>query len=154
LLASAAWARPPHATTGQPTMPLRVVMQTHGARLSNCVFATQPIPPRAHALTPLQTSFSEGDGMFARCYLPDPPGANKPGELIDTFFLDGKKWWTQAYDAAVPADALERPIVLGEVLRSALQTVPKGTHLVEIRGTLKRGGKIVKLYQGEFRYVR
>jgi hypothetical protein len=145
-LVGTAWA--------EATLPLRVVTQQKSGRLSNCVFAKQPIPPRAQATTPLATFFAEGDEMFARCYLPDPPGGNKPGELVDTFFLDGKKWWTQAYDNAVPSDALERPIVLGEVLRTVLATVPRGTHLVEIRGTLKRGGKIVKLYQGEFRYVR
>jgi hypothetical protein len=138
----------------QLQLPLRVVVRAGGERTANCVFATAPIPARAGFDTRLTTTFNSGDPMFARCYLPDRAGGNRPGDLVDTFFLDGKKWWTQAYDDSVPADALERPIILGEVLREPLKTLPRGAHRVLVVGTLRRGARAVKLYRGEFRYVR
>ena len=59
--------------------------------------------------------------MWARCYLPDRPGGNRPGELLDVFYLDGKRWWTQAYDQAVPPEALGRQVgATAKVLRTAV----------------------------------
>jgi len=147
-----AFARPYEVT--EVNLPLRVVVKSGGERMSNCIFSTQPIPAHARFDT-LQTSrFEDKDPMFARCYFPDHPGANKPGELIDVFYLDGKKWWTQAYDQSVAADALERPIALGEVLRTMRSMIPKGGHNIEMVGMMVRGKKTVKLYRGRFQYVR
>jgi hypothetical protein len=139
---------------GEQNLPLRVVIKTHGVRLANCIFSTQPIPPHARAATVLSDRFSAGDAMFARCYFPDHPGSNRPGDITDVFFLDGKLWWTQAYDAAVPGDAWERAIMLGEILRTPLSTLPPGNHHIEMWGQMKRGKRSVKVYHGEFHYVR
>ena len=135
-------------------LPLRVVVKSGNERMANCIFSTLPIPPHARYDTPQSNRFEDKDPMFARCYFPDHPGANKPGELIDVFYLDGKKWWTQAYDQSVEADALERPIALGEILRTMRSMIPKGGHTIEMIGMMKRGKKTVKLYRGRFQYVR
>jgi hypothetical protein len=135
-------------------MPLRSVVTANHERLSNCIFSKKPIPPFASYDTPLARAFGDGDPMYARCYLPDPAGSNKAGELSDILYLDGKKWWTQVYDQAIPPDALERPIALGEILRSVRDAIPKGDHLVRIEGFLTRGKRAVRLYRGEFRYQR
>jgi hypothetical protein len=153
LIAASAWARPVHVVT-EADLPLRVVARIGGVRLANCIFSTSEIPPHARANTKLVSMFSFGDPMFARCYLPDHIGANKPGELVDRFFLDGKPWWTQAYSRPVPPDAFERPIALGEILRTILPSVKPGLHKIELWGTLKRGDRTVKLYHAELRYVR
>jgi hypothetical protein len=135
-------------------LPLRTVMTIKGERLANCIFSRQQIPPRAAYSTPLADHFSDEDPMFARCYFPDPVPANKPGELTDVLTLDGKPLWKQAYDDAVPAGSLERPIYLGEILRAVRAGIPKGNHLVQLNGYLKRGAKNLRLYHGEFRYQR
>jgi hypothetical protein len=153
--ASLAWAKnKPRPLVGAPLMPLRAVVTANHERLSNCVFAKQPIPPNASYDTPLARAFGDGDPMYARCYLPDPAGSNKAGELSDILYLDGKRWWTQVYDQAIPPEALERPIALGEILRSVRDAIPKGDHLVRIEGFLTRGKRAVRLYRGEFRYQR
>ncbi len=144
----------PAAQVSEANLPLRAVAKTAGVRLANCVFSLRSIPPHARATTPLTDGFSAGDPMYARCYLPDRPGSNRAGDLTDVFFLDGKKWWTQTYDEAVPADALERPIALSEVLRTALANIPKGAHRIEVEGTLTHGRHVTRLYRSSFRYVR
>jgi hypothetical protein len=154
LLLSPAWAKPRRDQAPEIEMPLRLVVQSGGQWLSNCIFSKQPIPARASHDTPLTAAFSDGDSMFARCYLPERAGSNKPGDLVDVLYLDGKKWWTQAYDEAVPSDALERPVVLSEILRSVRGSIPKGDHLIKIEGFLVKGKRRVKLYRGEFRYLR
>jgi hypothetical protein len=154
-VASLAWAKnKPRPLVGAPLMPLRAVVTANHERLSNCVFSKQPIPPNASYDTPLARAFGDGDPMYARCYLPDPAGSNKAGELSDILYLDGKRWWTQVYDQAIPPEALERPIALGEILRSVRDAIPKGDHLVRIEGFLTRGKRAVRLYRGEFRYQR
>jgi hypothetical protein len=154
LLSTAVSAKKPRPLSREADMPLRVVVENAHEKLSNCIFAKQPIPPNAPYDTRLAQAFGDGDPMFARCYLPDHVGGNKPGELTDVLYLDGKKWWTQAYDQSVPPEALERPIALGEILRSVRGSIPPGDHLVSIVGVITRGKHALKLYRGEFRYQR
>jgi hypothetical protein len=155
LLASSLWAKkPPPHPAGDSDMPLRVVIEQGHQKMSNCIFAKQPIPARARYDTRLADAFGDGEALYARCYLPERVGSNKPGELTDVLYLDGRKWWTQAYDQSIPPDALERAIALGEILRGLRAAIPPGDHLVRIEGLLTRGKHAVKLYRGEFRYLR
>ena len=128
--------------------PLRVVIR----KVANCLFSTVEIPPRAPHDTATRDDFDAGEPLYARCYLPERAGANRPGDLVDEFLLDGKPLWTQSYDQALPADALERSIVLGEVLRTPLKTVARGSHRITMMGKLRRGGRMIQVYRGELRY--
>jgi hypothetical protein len=122
--------------------------------MANCIFASTEIPPRAPADTRTRTHFSAGEPIWARCYLPDRAGANRPGDLVDEIWLDGQKLWSQAYDAALPTGALERSIALSEILRTPLATLGRGLHRLRIVGTLKRGGRVERLYRGELELAR
>jgi hypothetical protein len=152
-LAAPASARE-HARHGGPgSMPLRVVLRDHGASIANCVFATSEVPQNA-ANAPARDQFTRGETIWGRCFLPDKPGASRPGDLVDSVTIDGKLAWEQAYDHALPATAESRSVPYGEILRTLFTRLTPGLHHVKITGRLHRAGKQVPLYQGDFRYVR
>jgi hypothetical protein len=134
--------------------PLRVVLQDKRAKWANCLFSTRELAERAPPGTPTRDSFDAGEPIWGRCYLADPLGANRAGELVDVITVDGKKAWEQAYDQALPSGALARLVPYGEVLRTLLSGLGAGAHRIEIEGTLRRGRRVTRLYAGEFRFVR
>lgn len=142
------------ARRAEPPLPLRVVVEHAGARTANCVFAAEELPERAGAGTVLRDRFTHGEPLWGRCFLPDPPGANQPGDLVDVVHIDGKKAWEQAYDLPLPEDARSRLVAYGELLRPLLLALPPGEHRLAVDGTLRRGGRTVPLYHGELSYVR
>lgn len=153
LFAAVALARPKPRPL-EVTMPLRIVAKVDGAWQSNCVFSSKEIGPSAPASTPLSYLFRAGDPLWGRCYFPDRLGANRAGDLTDVVFVDGKKWFTQAYERALPADSLEHALPLGDLLRTPLSLLPRGSHHLLVVGQLRRGSRSVRLYRGELTYVR
>ena len=136
--------------------PLRVVIEdgrTH-LKFANCLFSTVEIGERAGAAVSTRDTFMPGEPIWARCYLPDRPGSNHPGDLVDVVTIDGKKVFEQTYKKALPSDAYSRLVAYGDLLRNLLSLLPPGRHRVEIEGQLRRGKRPQKLYVGSFGYVR
>ena len=154
LSASPALARPRSRSQRPLDPPLRVVLTRDGVRQANCVFSTAELAEMAGGAAPVRNSFQAGEAVWGRCFFPERLGANKPGELIDTIFVDGKKTFEQAYQQPVPSDAASRSVPYSEVLRTLLATIGGGGHRVRIEGVLRRGSRALRLYSGEFGYVR
>jgi hypothetical protein len=157
--ASGAQARPMpyHAAAkkkGQRYMPLRVVVVEGARRVANCVFATTELPEAAPSTAPKRGTFDAGDPIWGRCYLPDKPGPSRARELVDYITVDGKPAWEQAYDRPLPSEAISRSVPYSDVLRTLLASLKRGPHRVEIVGKLRRAGKPVTLYRGDFRFVK
>jgi hypothetical protein len=147
---------PTASSSAVASMPLRLVVaerRTH-ARYANCIFSTVEVPVEAQVTTPLRDSFAAREPIWGRCYLPERLGANRPGELVDVITVDGKRVWEQAYDQALPADALARLVPYSEVLRPLLRGLAPGGHRVTVEGSWRRGKKLSTIYRGAFRYVR
>jgi hypothetical protein len=153
-VAGAAGARPSSRREREKKMPLRVVIQQGQSPVANCVFSTVELPATAPYTAPQRNSFDAGEPIWGRCFLPARPGPSRPGDLVDAVTVDGRPAWEQAYDHALPADALARLTPYGEVLRTLFAGLKPGAHRVEIVGRMKRGGRTVTLYRGAFRYVR
>ena len=139
---------------GGATMPLRVVVTEGNRRISNCVFSTVELPERAGPTAPRRITFDAGEAIWGRCYLPDKPGPSRPRDLVDYVTVDGKAAWEQAYDRPLPSEAMSRSVPYSDVLRTLLATLSRGPHRVAITGKLRRAGKPVTLYRGDFRYSR
>jgi hypothetical protein len=151
MLSSVASARPHRIPSNDPaTIPLRVVLTHGGVRFSNCVFGAREVPERTGADVRVGVEFGGASEIWGRCYLPDPfPG----GEAIDVITIDHQPPIEILWDH-VSSGAFSRLVAYGVVLRDPLSTLAPGTHRVQIEGQLKRGAKRIKLYMGEFVYVR
>lgn len=152
LCAGPARARP-HRIAGpdpQIRLPTRIVIEEGGVRVSNCLFSTVQLPERMRPGMRALDEISAGQPIWGRCYLPDPLGKNRPGELVDVITIDGQVAWRQGYTKAVAPSALSRSVPYGELLRTVLARLKPGFHRVTIVG--ERKGR--KLYEGSFRYVR
>ena len=151
IVASGAWARPHRIPQNDPaTIPLRVVLSHNGVRFANCVFGAREVPERTGAEVRVGNEFGGASEIWGRCYLPDPfPG----GEAVDVITIDHQPPIEIVWDR-VASGAVSRMVAYGVVLRDQLSALAPGTHRVQIEGALKRGGKRVRLYMGEFVYVR
>ncbi len=156
LASSEASARPHRLSGHDPGTRLsrRVVIEESGVRISNCIFSTAELPERPGPRARTRDAFEAGEPIWGRCYLPDPPGRNQPGDLVDLVTIDRKLVWRQGYHLPLAPAALSRSVAYGALLRTLLAALEPGTHYVEIEGTIRRKGRVVKLYQGSFRYVR
>jgi hypothetical protein len=121
---------------------------------STCVFATREVPPRMDLSVPVRHEFSPDDAIWGRCYLAARAGANKPGELVDTVYIDRRKVWEQAYDHALPSTAIDHLVAYGDVLRTVFGALGRGRHLIVIEGNWKRSRRVQAAYRGEFTYFK
>ena len=151
MIASAAWARPHRIPSNDPaTIPMRVVLSQNGHRFANCVFGAREVPERTGPDVRVTTEFGGSAEIWGRCYLPDPfPG----GEAVDVITIDHQPPIEIAWDR-VASGAISRMVAYGVVLRDQLSALTPGTHRVQIEGMLKKSSKRVRLYMGEFVYVR
>jgi hypothetical protein len=131
-----------------------MLVKVGGAWISNCVFSTGEIPEKGFPPAGTQQQFHAGQPLWGRCYLPEPAGANRPGELVDVVRVDGKPVWEQAYTRALPPDALGHSVPYSEVLRDVLGKLGPGTHRVVIEGFWRRGRREVRAYRGALLYSR
>jgi hypothetical protein len=154
-LSKDAHARPHRAASANDpmrTMPMRIVLEQRGVRWANCIFGTREIAEQTPPDTRTQTQFDDTTPIWGRCYLPDP-FATRAGDFVDHISVDGKPLAEQPWDR-VAKGAWSRSVPYGALLRSALAALPPGGHMITVEGALKHGGKRLKLYEGEFRYVR
>src|SRR4051794_22501492 len=97
LVASLAWARPMPAGSSRPSRsqreqqtPLRVVLEMHGSKWSNCVFAGVPLAEAAGANAPVRSEFRAGEPIWARCYFPSAMSLPKMA-LVDHVYADDQR---------------------------------------------------------------
>jgi hypothetical protein len=139
----------PGATS--PSPPLRILITRKGVTRGNCQFAAEPFPEQASGLTPVGVPFdSSQHRIFGRCFFPPRLPAIRPYQLVEHIKVGRSAVWDQSFEQPLPAGTLSHLVDYGELLRTQLAALPRGSHTVTVEGRL--GGRV--LYEGSFLYDR